>query len=178
MTTTPRPELHATLRIDPAPGPKKFQGVWLVHTDSTRWVVDYRARQLWTWFADRDVVATGETYTPEGQAINAVHFRIDTLRFATPRMGHGPYLTMGPMLVRPGRFDTESAPPGSKAAGSSWPVFIGDDGRHYNVVGDDKLELPSSGAVHVKARELEPDMSYVARTNGPDLWIVSIDEDN
>jgi hypothetical protein len=177
MTAPPKPELHATVRIDPAPGAKKFQGVWLEHTDGTRWVIDYRARQLWTWFADQEVVVTGETYSPEGQAINKVHFRVDTMRFVTPRMGRGPYLSIGPERVIAGRFSTASAPAGTKLAGSSWPVFIGDDGTQYNVVGDDD-ELDATGAVHVKARVLEPDMSYTARSSGPDLWIVSIDDGN
>ena len=47
-------ELRATLRIDPAPAGKRFQGVWLVAGDR-EYVVDYRARTLWTWFAGRQV---------------------------------------------------------------------------------------------------------------------------
>jgi len=173
-----KPEMHATLTIDVAPGAKKFQGVWLVHGDGTRWVVDYRARQLWSWFADREVIVTGETYAPQGQAINAVHFRVETLRFAAATMGLGPYRAMGPELELAGTFARDSGTPGSKAAGSSWPVFVGDDGTRYHVVGDDTLELRSASAVRVKARVLDPDMSYTARMSGPDLWIVSIDEDN
>lgn len=170
-------ELRGTLRIDAAPGAKHFQGVWLEQADGTRWVVDYRARELWTWFADHDVIVTGGTYVPEGQAINATHFRIDLLRFATPRVGRGPYLSMGPEHLLTGAFVIESGLPGSKAAGSSWRAFVGDDGTHYLVVGEELDVRRGAGPAMVRARVLEPDMSYTARTSGPDLWIVTIDDE-
>jgi len=168
-------EIHATLRIDPSPGAKRFQGVWLEYADGTRWVVDYRARELWTWFANHPVIVTGEQYAPEGQAINAVHFRIDTMRFAVPEYGRGPYLTMGPEQIVHGTLVRDSAPPGSKAAGSSWPAFVGEDGTRYLVLGEELVGR--SGPVRVRARVLVPDMSYTARTSGPDLWVVAIEDE-
>jgi hypothetical protein len=167
-------EQHATLRIDPVPGAKRFQGVWLERADGTRWVVDYRARELWSWFADHEVIVTGEKYAPEGQAINAVHFRVDTVRFKAPRSGRGPYVSMGPEQVLAGTLVTDSGTAG-KAAGSSWPAFVSDDGTRYVVLGEELAGR--TGPVRVRARVLEPDMSYTARTAGPDLWIVAVDDE-
>ncbi len=170
-------ELRGTLRIDAAPGAKRFQGVWLEHADGTRWVIDYRARDLWTWFADHDVIVTGGTYAPQGQAINAIHFRIDSLRFARPDYGRGPYLSMGPEQLLAGAFVTETALPGSKLAGSSWGAFVDEAGKHYVVVGEEIDPRRGAGPVSVRARVLEPDMSYTARTSGPDLWVVAIEDE-
>lgn len=47
----PGPERRATVRIDPAPGGKQFQGVWLELEGGARWVIAYRARA--------DLAATG-----------------------------------------------------------------------------------------------------------------------
>ena len=38
---------------------------------------------------------------------------------------------------------------------------------------DDEVNVDGK-TVAVRARVLEPDMSYTARTNGPDLWIMSV----
>jgi hypothetical protein len=175
MSGVPAIEHHATLRIDPTPGAKRFQGVWLEQADGTRWVVDYRARELWTWFADHEVIVTGEQYAPQGQAVNAVHYRVDTVRFATPEYGRGPYLSMGPEQVLAGTLVTERGMPGGKLAGSSWPAFVGEDGRRYVVLGEELAGR--TGPVRVRARLLEPDMSYTARTGGLDLWIVAIEDE-
>lgn len=168
-------EQRGTLRIDAQPSGKKFQGVWLERADGSRWVIDYRARQVWTWFADREVIVRGGCYTPEGQAIMAPHFRVERLRPATPAPGSGPYLEVGPEVVLRGELVTETAPPGSKLAGTARVVFRADDGETYNLVG----ETPGSGdTVRIRGRRLEPDMSYTARGGGPDLWVASVhDED-
>ncbi len=158
--------MRATLRIDAAPGAKRFQGVWLVVGDR-EYVVDYRAHALWTWFADREVTVTGEPYRPdpEAQAIQSEHFRIATLRVS--ERGRGPYLGFGAETWLDGEVASDSAPAGSKLAGSTQSVFR-DGVRSLPIVSD----VPPPGRCHVLARELEPDMTYAARGNGPDLWIV------
>jgi hypothetical protein len=99
------------------------------------------------------------------------------LRFAKPELGTGPYLSMGPEHLLGGAFVTETALPGSKLAGSSWGAFVDDGGKHYVVVGDELDPRRAKGPVSVRARVLEPDMSYTARTSGPDLWIVAIEDE-
>jgi len=173
MTAPKATEYRATLRIDEQPGGKRFQGVWLEHADGTRWVVDYRPRYPWLWFRDREVIVTGGCFTPQGQAIMAPHFRVARLRVATPTRGAGPYLEVGPEVVLRGDLVTESAPPGSKLAGSARVVFHADDGEAYNLVGS----TPTPGeTVQLRGRRLVPDYSYMARTDGPDLWVDSIDD--
>jgi hypothetical protein len=163
-------ERRAILRIDAQPVGKKFQGVWLELVDGTKWIVDYRARELWTWFRDREVIVSGGCYEPVGEAIRATHFRIDRLRDARPERGTRPYLAMGPEVLLRGQLELVTAPPGSKAAGTTRSVFRADDGVTYNVLGD----VPADKPVRVRGRALEPDLSYVARTGDRDLWISEI----
>jgi hypothetical protein len=171
VVVQPTPERRATLRVDDHTKAARFQGVWLEQSDGSRWVVDYRARSLWTWFADREVIVTGECYQPIGSAITAPHFRVDTLRPATAERGRGPYLAMGPEQLLRGELVTVAAPAGGKAAGTSRVVFRAADGE-YTVVGETGPD--QRGAFAIRGRVLEPDMSYVARTSGPDLWITEI----
>lgn len=163
-------ELRAKLRIDPAPGAKRFQGVWLVLGDRTL-LLDYRAHVLWTWFADREVTVTGETYWPDPkhQAVQTEHFRLATLRAC--ERGRGPYLAIGPQTWLDGDVAIARAPAGSKLDGSSQSVFRA-AGRNLPIAGG---EIPPPGPVRVLARELEPDMTYAARGSGPDLWIVDFE---
>lgn len=164
-------ERRGVLRIDEQPERSRFQGVWFEH-DGTRWIVDYRARALWTAFVDREVIVTGGCYEPDGHAIRAPHLRIDTLRPVSAERGRGPYLSIGPEQWLRGELVVVSAPAGSKAAGSARLTFRADDGAAYTVVAD--AEDGRTGRVTVRARVLEPDMSYVARSDGPDLWIVDV----
>src|SRR5690606_35642601 len=100
---------------------------------------------------------------------------IDSVRFARPQYGRGPYLTMGPEQVLAGTLVIDTALPGSKLAGSQWPAFVGDDGTRYVVLGEELAGR--TGPVRIRARVLEPDMSYTARTAGPDLWIVAVEDE-
>lgn len=168
-------EHRGVLRIDSKPGAKKFQGVWLEVKGTDRWVIDYRARGLWTSFADREVIVTGDRYTPprEAQAIEAVHLNVDSLRVATVQPGLGPYVSIGPERDMRGKFVSNTAPAGSKLSGAAIPTFIAEDGVLYGVLGD-SLEL-RRGPIRLRARELEADMSYAARSSNSDLWIVDIE---
>jgi len=160
---------RGTLRIAPKMNPDRFYGVWLERADGSRWIVDYRARALWTSFADREVVVTGECYQPKGHAILGTHFRILTLRPLDPAAGQGPYLAIGPERALRGELARVAAPPGSKLAGSSRLVFKADDGTTYNALVERE---PALGRTTLYGRVVEPDMSHHARMSGPDLWIV------
>jgi hypothetical protein len=169
----PPAAVRAILRIDPEPGAKKFQGVWLVRDDGSKLVIDYRARQLWTWFADREVLVTGGCYEPFGQAIMAKHYRVERMRPAKAQPGVGPYLEIGPAELLRGEFAVVTAPPGSKLAGSSRVVFR-TGGTTFGVEGE--RPGPEVTSARVRARKLLPDMSYRARESEHDVWIVSIHE--
>jgi hypothetical protein len=162
-------ERRAVLRVDPEPGARKFQGVWL-EIGAEKWVVDYRVRPLWKWFADREVTVTGSCYQPEGAAIMGPHFHVDTLHVVDRRGGAGPYFGFGPERELAGELVVETGKPGSKAAGSSWDTFLAEDGTHYGIEGE--FKPPYGLSVRVRARVLEPDLSYVARVGNIDVWII------
>ena len=169
---TQQQERRAILRIDAQPTGKKFQGVWLELVDGTKWIVDYRPRDVWMLFRDREVFVTGGCYQPIGEAISATHFRIDRMRDARPERGTRPYITVGPQHVVRGQLVSVSAPPGSKLAESPpQKRFRSERGVTYGVIG---AALPEGETVRVRARELEPDMSYTARSIDRDLWISDV----
>ena len=169
----PTTERRGVLRIDQEPAARKFQGVWLEIGDR-KWVVDYRARQLWKWFVDREVIVTGSCYEPVGAAIGGTHFRVDTLKISDNRRGRGPYFGFGPEQVMTGKIQDEKAPAGSKAAGTSKRVFVV-DGKSYDLKGEENFP---DGETRVRARVLEPDLSFVARSGDADVWIVDLAADN
>lgn len=171
----PTPAAHerrATVRIDAEPGSKRFQGVWLEFADGARWVIDYRAREPWRSFQDREVLVTGGCYEPLGQAIMATHFRVDRMRLVDPVRGRQPYLEVGPEQLLHGELVIESAPTGSKLAGTSALTFRVEDGTRYPVTGDGALT--PAGPVAVRARVLLADLTYAARTGDSDLWILDV----
>ncbi|HET9484558.1 MAG TPA: hypothetical protein VFO79_11430 [Xanthomonadales bacterium] len=147
--------------------------MWLEFADGKRWVVDYRPRTPWTWFADQEVVVTGECYEPFGQAIGANHFRVDELRFATPpARGTVPVLALGAARKLRGKLEERGFPAGSKLAGSSERVFVEDGGTTYGIAGVENDAWPDAGKpVRVTVREVTPDMAYMAQTGGPTIWI-------
>lgn len=173
--TAPAPdasdELHATLRIDAQPSGKKFQGVWLELADGTRYVVDYRARELWRGFEGAEVIATGHCYEPFGQAISARHFRVASLRFAAPPARSVPFRALGPEIVLTGELVAASYPAGSKLAGSSTTEFHA-GGTVYQIAGADFAVR--IGPATIKARTVERDPAYAAHVGGPTLWLASL----
>lgn len=161
-------ERRGVLTIDPEPGPKKIQRVWF-EGGGQRFVLDYRATELWRWFAGREVVITGGCYRPFGQAIMATHFAVEQLRVAERARGIGPYFSFGPAHWLLGEIFDVEAPLDGKLAGSSQRRFRTDTGQTFALAGGAVPE--PRRRVRIRVRELEPDMSYVARSSGPDLWI-------
>ena len=167
-------ERRATVRIDAQPGGKKLQGVWLDFGADKRWVIDYRPRELWKPFADREVIVTGHCYRPFGQAIMATHFRVDRMRFVTPESGRGPILEIGPEQLLRGKFVEQRFPAGSKLADSPMVTFVDDAGTSYWIAGAADDLPPVGTAARITAREVTPDMSYVAQPGGRKLWILDV----
>ncbi len=171
VTTTDPSAITATLRIDAEPGPRRFQGVWLEHGDR-RWVVDYRARELWRSFDQLDVSVTGYCFVPYGEAIDASHFAVETLRVVDRKAARGQLLGIGPEIVLTGRFAERSYPAGSKLADSAESVFEA-DGISFSIAGG---EPASTGPATLLVREVEISLSYAATTGGSPLWIVAVHE--
>ena len=166
-------EYRGTLRVDEEPGGKKFQGVWLEHGGEKRWVIAYRPSPLWRAFAEQEVIVIGHCFQPFGQAINAPHFRIATLRYAAPpgRISV-PYLGMGPEQWITGSFSTMTFPAGSKRAGDREQRFVDEHGTSYHVAGLD--QEPPNGPATIHERVLERNMAYTASTGGNDVWVIEV----
>ena len=160
------PGFRATLRIDAEPGPRRFQGVWLERGEH-KWLVDYRARELWTAFDGLSVDVTGHCFEPFGEAVRATHFAIDTLAVAdrkTSRRFHA----IGPEQTLTGTFVNESGPSGTKMVGSTAQYFEVDGTRRELAGGED-----GDGAATVIARTVEINLAYAATTGGEQLWVVA-----
>ncbi|MBP9203260.1 MAG: hypothetical protein KBG28_04795 [Kofleriaceae bacterium] len=164
---------RATVRIDPRPGGKKFQGVWLELADGQRWVIDYRPRAVWTDFADRPVRVTGGCYLPFGQAIAATHFRVATLVPDTeaPRPEGWPVVAVGPDRREVMTLIEVTGAAGTKTAGEVHLELADERGHHFLLAGHDG-DLPAVGLpVRVRVRPVEPS-PYQARLGGAYLHLL------
>ncbi len=166
----PAQQLEATVRVDAAPSAKHFQGVWLELADGARWVIDYRATEIWRGFADQAVTVTGHRWEPQGQAIHATHFRVATMRFAAPPSHAVPYRSIGPVQLLRGSFVEHVWPAGTRRAGDVEQQFRTDDGDSYDLAGGPT----EAGPVAITARVVEPDPSFSATTGAPKLFVIRV----
>lgn len=160
-------EFEAVVAIDPRPGGKKLQAVWLVRDDGERWVIDYRPRGLWRPFEDERVQVTGARYEPEGQAIGAQHFRVDTMRTIDPESTSS-LIALGPEQHLCGRLEIREGDPGSKMGGEGYPVFVAESGATYQLANHIEAE---PGPLTIRAREATRSR-FVAHAPGPLLWVL------
>ncbi|MCY1009770.1 hypothetical protein OV079_30250 [Nannocystis pusilla] len=166
-------EFTATVRVDAEPGDKKFQGVWLERDDGVRWVVAYRPEPWLAAFEGQRVQVTGAVYQPEGQAILAPHFRVETLRLAPGATTDAPFVAVLAERRLAGTFQERVGGPGTKLEGERYLVFEADDGTAY-LLANAPAGGDSGRAATVKARVIE--MSpYVARRGGPYLWVLDVE---
>jgi len=82
--------LEGRYEVDPIPGGKRFQGVWLVLDDGTRLVIAYRPVRQQFQFINKRVLIQGRPYVPgsDTQQIKATHLAIDSIVLAP---GEEPY---------------------------------------------------------------------------------------
>jgi hypothetical protein len=76
--------LEGRYEVDPIPGAKRFQGVWLVLDDWTRYVIAYRPVREQFQFINKRVLIQGRPYLPgsDTQHIKATHLAIDSIELA------------------------------------------------------------------------------------------------
>jgi hypothetical protein len=160
----------ATVRVDPTPGAKRFQGVWLESADGSKQLIAYNKRSVWAQFEGQTVVVTGAPYQPEGQSISADHFRVETLSLADSSAATL-YTSVGPIKALTGDLTLQSGSPGSKMAGQSWWVFSS-GGLSYQLANPSAVK-GQAGAITVKARRIERS-PFTAHMPGPLLWIESV----
>ncbi len=177
-TPEPAAEVRATLRMDAQPGGKKFQGVWLelggteVIPRSGRWVIDYRATEIWRSFENAEVIVTGAHYQPIGQAINSPHYKVATMRFARAPSHAVPLRSIGPERVLRGAFVEHVWPAGTRRAGEIERNFTTDDGQTYGLAAGSAA--PETGPVAITCREVEPDPTYAADLGGPKVFVIRV----
>ncbi len=162
-------EFTATVRIDAEPGAKRLQAVWLERADGSQWVIDYRPRACWRPLEGATVTATGSVYTPQGQAISAIHFRVDALRATelTPELG---LVAVGPEQTLTGTLLNAVGEAGTKSEGSGWTEFRDNDGPTWPLYNPSALgELTGAVTLTVREVELSP---FSAHIGGPQLCIL------
>jgi len=172
----PQESFEATVQIDPKPGDKAFQGVWLAREDGERWVIAYRAEPWFQPFEGQRVRVTGERFIPEGQAIMAPHFRVDTLR----RVDEGkadpsasPVIGLGPEQQLEGVFEDRVGAPGTKLEGEPYRVFTASGGESFLLSHAPEDAQPGRRVlIRARAVELSP---YMARRGGPTLWVLEVE---
>lgn len=169
-TTVATTAIEATVRVDPEPGGKKFQGVWLELDADQRLLVAYNKRAIWSQFEGHRVRVTGEHYQPEGQSIGADHYRIHTLEVVNTE-DMASFVRVGPLKDFEGELTVSSGEPGSKMEGESWSVFSSGN-RGFQLANPSALD-GASGALTLSAREVERS-PFAAHMGGPMLWIESV----
>lgn len=168
-------EVRAVVRIDPAPGGKRFQGVWLELPNGKRWVVDYRAHGLWRAFENQTVVVTGSCYVPAGQAVMATHFKVAHMKFAATPTKSVPFLEIGAEELMDGMFVERTWPVGSKLSGTQEIVFRRDPAPGEYIIAGSHAQIPDAGTTaRIRARQIKPDPTYAAMPGGDQIWIVSL----
>lgn len=162
---------EARVEIDPKPGYKAFQGVWLARDGGERLVLAYRPEPWLKSFEGQRVRATGERYVPEGQAIMAPHFRVHTLALVDTKDAMG-IINVGPEQEIEGAFEDRVGAPGTKLEGEPYRVFQAEGGEAFLLVNTPEGAQPGKKTT-IRARpvDLSP---YVARRGGPYLWVLEV----
>ncbi|HWB81604.1 MAG TPA: hypothetical protein VG755_41870 [Nannocystaceae bacterium] len=168
-------QLDALVEIDAEPGGKKFQGVWLVRDGGTRLVISYRAEPWLREFEGQRVHAKGRHYTPQGQAINAMHFRLEHMRVLDPQAKLSTFVEVGPERTLTGVMREDVGAAGTKSEGERWHVFDSEtDGRFLLANTPDDIVLEQRIAVRARSIVYSP---FVAHRGGPTLWVLDVDRD-
>lgn len=168
--TTPAASVTGTIRVDPAPDAKKFQGVWLEATDGSKQLIADNTRSVWARFEGQTVWVTGEPYTPDLQSSTADHFRVETMSLAN-RSQATLYTRVDAKRQMNCHIQVHAGSPGSKMADQSWRVLLC-EGLAYQLANPVMLKGHTEH-VSVVARPVERAL-FTAHMPGPMLWIESV----
>ncbi len=162
---------EAVVRVDEKPGGKRFQGVWLERAEGPRLLIEYRALGCWTPFAGEKVSVTGASYSPEGQSIQAAHFKVATMELVDKSKPIR-FISVGPVQELTGKFGLGQGAPGSKMADSTWDVFSG-GGSSYLIANPSEIGKLTSQPAKVTAREVVR-TPFSTHMGGRVLWLLSV----
>jgi hypothetical protein len=162
--------VHAE-RYDPEGQGKQFLGAAISCADGTVWVIDYGEQSPYHAFAGRRVVASGESYRPQGQCLimwrgagQLGHFRVSTMHLAEPT----PDAWL--LEVRAGYRLSGRLEHGAGDGGESALSFVAQSGDHFCVVNDPAGAAVGRG-VEVVAYPVLPCMP-APRPRERYLWVI------
>jgi hypothetical protein len=119
------------------------------------------------------VHARGRLYTPQGQAIDATHFRLADMRVIDPQRKLSTFVEVGPERTLTGVMREDVGAAGTKSEGERWRVFDSEnDGRFLIANTPDDVVLEQRIAVRARSIVYSP---YVAHRDGPTLWVLDVD---
>ena len=162
--------VSGVIEIDPQPGGKKFQGVWLVQDDTSKLLLAYRPYGWLKAFEGETVRVSGERYQPEGQSIGADHFRVFEIK-VSGEVASQLWISAGREVTREGTFSVQSGEPGSKMADDAWMTFSA-GGLSYQLANSGDWK---PGAAKVTGRPIERS-PFTAHMPGPTLWVIEADQ--
>jgi hypothetical protein len=157
----------ATVRVDPSPGGKKAQPVWLEREDGDRWVAAYHPDDCWLAIDGQTMQVAGERYHPPGQALSAPHIRVRSLHSPAPRP-EDTLVQVGPEQTWTGRLVMAQGAQGAKSEGAEWLVFEPDGDTsghsHFIVFNPSAVSEVVGAPAEVTGRvvELSPFSAHVA----------------
>jgi len=161
--------VHAC-RYDPSAEGKQFLGAAIESRDGRVWVIDYDEQSPFHAFAGRQVVVSGEPYTPEGQLLarwsgkQPGHFRVSALRLVD--------VTPDAELVEvgPGRFLNGRLERGTSDVTEPMLSFVTEKGDVF-LVANEPAGAVVGQSVEVWAYPVHPATS-VQTSPGQSLWII------
>ena len=161
-----------TIHVDPdrPTAGKRFRGVWFTPENGIKTLVAYNAHSIWAQFDGQTVSVSGEEYVPQGQAIQAPHFRIHRLTVTDPN-ATGHYISAGPETERSGTLTLARGEPGSKMANETWWVFR-TGGMQYQLLNPGRWTL-TQGEVTLRAHDVQRS-PFSAHMSGPSLWVTTL----
>jgi len=158
-------------RYDPIDQGKQFLGATIECSDATVWVIDYEEQSPFHVFTDRQVVATGEPYEPEGQYLidwgegkTLGHFRVSSMR-PVEVASDAELLEVGAGYGLRGRFERSAGYPGESVLS-----FVTDSGDVF-VAANDPAGVSVGPSVEVWAYPVQSSPS-IQRPQGRCLWII------
>lgn len=96
--------LEGRYEVDPIPGGKRFQGVWLALDDGSRYLISYRPVPDHYAFLNKRVIVQGKPYLPgrDVQHMGATHLTVESINLAAGEVPyeHPPIELPLPPLVR------------------------------------------------------------------------------
>jgi len=150
-------QLEGRYEVDPIPGGKRLQGVWLVLDDGTRYAIAYRPIPEQFQFIDKRVRIYGHPYTPgrDTQHVMATHLQVDSIELAP---GETPYPSPPAQVPPPPLVQTANQ---LAARAGRWATLIGTV---------ESVQNDPDGYLGIALLRLQDGTEVLARNVSIDTW--------